>query len=304
MFFSESFSNTLKLLSEKVSRKIAHGTTNQKYLLLSIQAWCENLNIPDQVFGYIWDGYCKQGLSRYIDILFQEWDTASDPEKSSWMGSLLSTSFQEPPKSVNPDIRSFISEIRNNFGLQKTKIKFSLLIAFLIVCVGQTLYFIRAKYSQNIQTSRDTTDSKSFQNQTSITRETLEYYLILVLNAKNTELINALQNQSAISSGMADRLYDATQELWMGSKIEFWSSPLRKYFDGEKEENINPDSEYDIYFVRLELSEYDSGFEKHVDQLKRIDAFSRLPDKVKKNSISVSTRLSSKAYENVGVYSR
>jgi hypothetical protein len=97
-----------------------------------------------------------------------------------------------------------------------------------------------------------------------------------------------------------EALYRATQALWIGSEADFFKSELTNRFSDAHEEQEREKFEYDVHFVKIELHNPEPGFYQDASQIDRLDAFRRLSENSGK--VEVSPRLSSKAYENTGVY--
>ena len=172
----------------------------------------------------------------------------------------------------------------------------SVIIAFTVPIFLCVLRFFDQKQNEEQQLRKNHPVSTSL----SLGEEKDTKVLLLVINAGKNEIIQSLENGRFITID-PDALYRATQALWMGSKADFFESELDNWFLN-KPTVSKSESEYDVYFVQIELRKYDSGFDSNADQISRIDAFHRLLDNAV--NIKVSDRLPSKAYENRFLYSR
>lgn len=170
-----------------------------------------------------------------------------------------------------------------------------LLIAFVLVGIGFLLHTLDKKFQQEQGLSSSST------NRNSVTSLNQKSILVLVINAEREDLINILKERNRITESDWEELYNATQFLWIGTLPEFSSSDIFNYFS--KGNTVNFDtSEYDVYFIRIDLSKPDPGFRSGVLQIDRRDAFQRLPETSR--GISISPRLSSEAYSGKGFYNR
>lgn len=126
------------------------------------------------------------------------------------------------------------------------------------------------------------------------------WFLVLVVNVRHQELLEEIREQRTILPEQCDALYHATQFLRMGNLAEFKQSSLNERKIEEFANSQFHPSEYDVHFVSIELNHAESGFEAGVSQIDRLDAFERLPEILKR--VSVSPRLPSRAYRQTGVY--
>ncbi|WP_204104645.1 MULTISPECIES: hypothetical protein [Spirulina sp. CCY15215] len=127
-----------------------------------------------------------------------------------------------------------------------------------------------------------------------------KYILILVVNAdRNIELVEILKTQSQVTSAIWEDVYTATEALWIGGKEKFENTGLSDNFASA--ETLQP-SEYDVYFVKIELPkyEYDLGFAENADSLDRSDAFERILET--EHHVIVSHRLSNQSTKNPLLY--
>jgi len=130
------------------------------------------------------------------------------------------------------------------------------------------------------------------------------WILVLIINAGNTDLLQNFKQNSKVTLTLneAEELYHSTRALWMGTQTNFLQSELEKRVDVDEEQALTEEeqSEYDVYFVQLELKEHHIGFEPNAKSIDKSDAFKMLPEISIK--VKASPRLSSKSYENTGVY--
>ncbi|MDF5723941.1 MAG: hypothetical protein PUP91_26455, partial [Rhizonema sp. PD37] len=176
--------------------------------------------------------------------------------------------------------------------------KFFILFGFLITAVSYALYLLNQQSTQKEESLKRRESSVPQLPYPSQPKKSL--VLVLVINAGREDILQPLKTNSPITTNQSDLLYRATQALWMGSKVDF-SSEFESWFNSEHAAS-KVESEYDVYFVQIELYEDDSGLKSDASQLDRIDAFHRLPNNSGK--VKVSNQLPSKAYENRLFYSR
>lgn len=128
-------------------------------------------------------------------------------------------------------------------------------------------------------------------------QRTATQFLVLVVPASKEDFIRSLEAKKHLDLSDGEALYKVTRYLWLGSKTEF----------DKREDNISQyevlpveKSEFDIYFVYIELEEADEGFRPNVNSLDRYDAFRKLGDLSK--SYKISPRLKMEAYGNFDIY--
>lgn len=229
---------------------------------VAVKSWCDQLNIYDEETDYI-----NEWLKNNINILKTFWN------------------------------------IQKDLTMKKFKltgqIDLILLIAFGVVIVAITLSLLNKQSNQ---------EERQFRKNQSVSAPPIpdqnkdtSWILLLVINSAKDEIRQSLETSRRVTTNHSDALYRATQALWMGSKADFEQSELKSWFSGNRVV-LAVESEYDVYFVRIDLDEHDSGFNPDANQIDRIDAFRRLPDNSGK--VEVSDRLPSKAYENKLLYSR
>lgn len=177
-------------------------------------------------------------------------------------------------------------------------IQLIVLIAFALTGIGLLLFRLNQKNQrindeQNIQYNVSQPYAKDYHKE--------KFILTLVINAeRDRDLINSLQNSTSLELEDSRKLYDATKYLWMDSENKFKRSAINQEFTNNYLVDIS--SEYDVYFVKIELDKFDPRFEPEINQMDRRDAFRNLANQSPK--VTVSQRLSSKAYENTEFYSR
>lgn len=132
----------------------------------------------------------------------------------------------------------------------------------------------------------------------------IEKYILalLVKSDRYQDLIYSLDNNIHLRPEDASKLYGATQGLWIGSESNFDKSQIKQKSNNCSSITTTPKSEYDVHFVTIELDEDDSRFNRDVNPMDRRDAFIELGERSPR--ITVSPRLSCKAYENTEFYSR
>ncbi|MCA6623225.1 MAG: hypothetical protein IM542_11775 [Pseudanabaena sp. M165S2SP1A06QC] len=126
--------------------------------------------------------------------------------------------------------------------------------------------------------------------------------LILVIGAAKADVLNNLSINSSPDYNLCDKLYESTKFIWIGSEQQGLSS-FRSLFTQEVGLAHSQESEYDVYFVKIELRNYnEDGFNPEVSSVQRIDAFRKLSDVGK--VISISERLPPDSYQNKNLYER
>ena len=217
--------------------------------------------------------------------------------------SLLVITDKRATNGIGNFISRFDNISRTDFyhNIMETKknmsIKSVLLIAFILTGVGLLLYLLNKKASNsNLQSKRQ---PANYSNYTPPIRE--KYVLALLIKSdRYQDVIHLLKNNSYLEPENSSKLYGATQGLWIGTKSKFNESQIKHELD-----NCNPvtaASEYDVHFVTIVLDENDSRFSPDVNPMDRRDALVELGKRSPR--ITVSPRLSCKAYENTEFYSR
>ncbi|MEA5517920.1 hypothetical protein [Limnoraphis robusta] len=126
------------------------------------------------------------------------------------------------------------------------------------------------------------------------------YFLVLVVSAKQEKVIQSINNNKEIKADDCWPLYRATQALWMGDQSAL--SNLKINSDFLTQPKVLDTSEYDVYFLLISLSKYEIGFTKNVTSIDRSDAFEKLPQI--STGVQVSPRLHCSAYELSFLYAR
>lgn len=129
--------------------------------------------------------------------------------------------------------------------------------------------------------------------------------LFLVVNAKNKDLLYSMNGR--VLPENCQPLYRATQGLWLANKSEFKNKPeIYEYFSSPNaDQDAVPEkdqSEYDVYFVAIDLKTDEPGFKENVTSIERLDAFEKLPQIATR--VQVSPRLHCSAYELPFLYAR
>jgi len=276
MFFSKSFKIVLDKLYNQIQHKQYPGNTYDVSDM--IQEWCNYLDLSRAQKSYILEGFKSQQLHPLF---------AKDNKNDDSI-----TLYTDNKPAIN--ITNFIRELSAKTQWKDRKMNFYLLLAFVIVSVGYVLFLISEKQKkQNFRDQEIVLQENTFQG---IKDNAI---LILVLSVKYEDVINELKSKKSIDPDLCDRLYYATQGLWLGSEQQYLNSLIESSFRSEETSIF---SAYDVYFVKINLSDKDSGFEAKANQLNRVDGFRRLPKITQ--GIEISNRLPSKSYANIGAYSR
>ena len=156
--------------------------------------------------------------------------------------------------------------IFSNMNNIDNNIKIIVLIALGFTCVGLILFLLNRSTEQDNQ-ERKVTNFQLSQNK----------YLILVIGVDNVDFINSLSQNNCPDYKICEELYKATEFLWIGSNDDL--SKFDELFSKKPELEYREKSEYDVYFVKFQLTTYnDLGFSSGVSSLKRIDAFRKLAE--------------------------
>ncbi|MBR8840392.1 MAG: hypothetical protein DSM106950_42005 [Stigonema ocellatum SAG 48.90 = DSM 106950] len=268
--FTELFDKDLEEISQELSR------IDDKNNLLdsAVVAWCNKLQLtPNET----------------TDI--REWIKVLKSKQSDSENNLF---------SVLGNIFSLENTISSSLELIKyINVKMFLVAVAALIGLGYLLLRSNARKkeesklinSQPIYTLPHSQDNKKN-----------SWILVLIINAGNTSIIQDFKSNSKVTLNEAEELYHSTRALWMDTQTNFWQSELEKRVDVDEEQALTEEeeSEYDVYFVQLELKEHHIGFEPNAKSIDKSDAFKMLPEIAIK--VKASPRLSSKSYENTGVY--
>lgn len=195
------------------------------------------------------------------------------------------------------------SEMKKDYTelIEKMSIKYILLIAFIFTGVGVILYLLdqNQKKSKRDRTSRPQGDYSPISP--SVRRRALpqKNILILVINADNNErIIDTLKTEGKVTSDIWENLYNSMEALWMGKLGEFDETGLNSNLFAPESSEF---SEYDVYFVKIELKEDIQGFDHNRNSLERFDAFEKLTQ-TEHTVTNISQRLSIRSTENSYLY--
>lgn len=292
MIFSDSFAQVLEELSDEVLREVPRTQEGKALvpdvLSCAVKSWCYRLNLPDDhdvVARYI-NNWHESEIAEITGDIWQEW---KPPQKNTFW-------------DIQPSLSQFkeyiFTKIINRMNQNITDVKFILIIALLVTGVGYALY----RLSQ--QSDRATSSIKSSRSVSTLPphqdKAHQQWALVVVLNVGQEEVLESLRTNRQVMQNEGEALYRATQALWIGSEADFFKSELKNRFSDAREEQEREKSEYDVHFVKIELHKPELGFSQNASQIDRLDAFRRLSENSAK--VEVSPRLSSKAYENTGVY--
>lgn len=263
----------------------------------AIKIWCNKLEIPQEITDYILRGYCRLNeIQELTHHLYKEWQPKEEEEISFFINR---------KKTLKKSKLYFlVTAILNRINVTSNNMKIIAIIAFIITAVGNWIYIINRKKQQAQQPQELThrTEVKQHEyvrNIPSPPIKIIKQFLVLVIPAEQSDVINSIAAQSRIDFNHGEQLYEVTKSLWLGSETDFHKIKynLNRYLVSEAKK-----SEYDIKLVYLELKQNDEGFQPNVNQLERYDAFRKLSDLVV--DFEISPRLQMEAYENFEVYSR
>ena len=192
-------------------------------------------------------------------------------------------------KAVYPLIKD--RKILKNMNINDD-VKTIILIALGVVGVG-LIFFLLNQPSSN-------SDKKNPEPKIKLEASKLQY-LILVISAAKADILNSLSINYFPDYDLCDKLYQSTKFIWFGSKQE--SLALFDDIFSERGVGYGNESEYDVYFVKIEIENYsEDGFDSGVSSIKRIDAFRKLSDLGK--VLDRSKRLPANAYQQRNLYNR
>jgi hypothetical protein len=192
-------------------------------------------------------------------------------------------------KAIKPN--KLINLYRKVFNMNiNTDIKTIIVIALGITGLGFLLF--------TLNQSNKSTDQK----QTIPKLSTVNYqHLILVISATKADILDTLSINHSPDNDLCDKLYQSTKFIWFGSKQQ--SLALFDDIFSERGVGYGNESEYDVYFVKIEIKDYsEDGFNSGVSSIKRIDAFRNLSDLGK--ILDISKRLPANAYQQRNLYNR
>lgn len=293
MMFPEYFIETLQKVKNQVSEKINSdkNTSYGNWFNRSFESWCEELNLPEDVVYYIRQQLQQSEVQELTNDAWDEWKRKD--VNTDWLGRKES----KPSELKRYITEKILNKMKIDFGMDVT---FVLLISFMVTAIGYVFVLLKHKTEKENIGFRD---SQVISEQpTHFQQESVGVILVLAIKAEKGSIIQSLEKNKRVMMNEGEELYRATQALWMGTKKEFLNSQLQNWFSDEHEVQESEKSEYDVYFVEIELKERDPGFNPNTNSLDRLDAFRRLPSNSK--NVRISPRLPSRVYENTGVYSR
>ena len=191
------------------------------------------------------------------------------------------------------------------------KVKIVLLVAFALTGAALLLYLLNQGQNKGQkQTSEQDQQGNApladqSQSGSGIAIDKGKYVLILVIDASKQAVLQSLRESKKIVPSECQSLYEATKALLIVKKSDFdKNDELSDWFSEDRAVQENESSEYDVYLVKIELSQDVAGFGKNANSAARYDAFralSQVPAKLGQE-IKISPRLPSAAYKNIGVY--
>jgi len=271
MYSPEDLSRIFEELAQEVKERRFPPFSNSNLIVTCSEAWCRKLGLDETMTHDIINWIQHQNITTLGELF-------------KWI-----TQLQQLPSFL-------IGQTPENIENRSNATRVALFIALTLVGVGIALFSLqkKEKYERAIPKNHSVKSLSPIDN---------KYVLILVINAQKQEVLKIIRASQQLTSEISQRLYDVTQELWLGTEEEFDNnSKLNNYFSINRSEYNFGKSEYDCYFVKINLKRYRSGFRKDASQLERLDAFRELPKMI--ITLSVSNRLPSNAYANSDFYSR
>ena len=192
-------------------------------------------------------------------------------------------------KAVKPLIND--RKVLKNMNINDD-IKTIILIALGVVGIGLIFFLLNQPSSSS--------DKINLEPKIKLESSKLQY-LILVISAAKADILNSLSRNYSPDYDLCDKLYQSTKFIWFGSKQQ--SLSLFDDIFSERGVSYGNESEYDVYFVKIEIKDYnEDGFNSGVSSIKRIDAFRKLADLGK--ILDISERSPASAYKNRDLYNR
>lgn len=282
----KAFANSWKLVDSK---------TSSSNLQQAIIHWCEELGLDKSESASV-----RANINEWIQNQFIIEIAITVVSQLGFIISLRKIFFNTFEGRNLDDLNSneFVQYIKDKreFIEKPNNSRVVLLIAFVLVSIGFLLHTLDRSFQQEEQGWNN-----SSTNRHSVTSLNQRNVLVLVINVDREDLINILKERNKITEADWEELYNATQFLWVGTASELENSDIFNCFSRSNTVNLDT-SEYDVYFIRIDLSKPDPGFQPNVLQIDRRDAFQRLPEISR--DISISPRLSSEAYSGKGFYNR
>lgn len=267
MIFSDSFTKVLDELSEEIKRELQRNPGKDNFadvVELSVKNWCRELKISDEVTFYIRDWRQQTEINNLICYVWEK----HKPQNSK----AINYCSQHEIEASN-----FSNYVKKLFNLeQATNVKFILLIAFVLTCVGFIIYYSRPQSSQKEQ--KQIGGATALGQQYALSPDRTTWILVLIINAEKENILQSLKRNRRVMLNEGEILYRATQALWVGSKTELFKSRLGNGFSNNPSMQESEKSEYDVCFVQIEIYKPDPGFAPNANQLDRIDAFRNLPN--------------------------
>jgi len=269
MFLTSSFIKIVDSINleieQKIRQKIPRFTPKYKDIFLdSVDLWLAKLYDSD----------------RHTDKCKYIWDLANSEDIIDITYSIYKAIKSSPPNrdkkilnmNINSDIRTIV------------------IIALGLTGFGLLLFLHSSRDNQSVQETPKQAYPIHCQ------------YLVLVIGANKADILNNLGINDDLDYDLCEKLYQSTKFIWVGSKQQSLSL-FGDSFAQRGSLGYGQQSEYDVYFVKIELLNYnEDGFDAEVSSIKRIDAFRKLADVGK--IVAISERLSASSYQRKNLYNR
>jgi len=193
-------------------------------------------------------------------------------------------------KEIKPLIKEKKVLVKMNIS---EDIKIIILIAMGVTGVGLILFLLNQPSSNSEKNPKE----PKVKLQSSNTQ-----YLILVIGSAKSNILDSLKINISPDYDLCEKLYQSSKFIWIGSQPQSLS-----LFDDLFSQSVGIEygqkSEYDVYFVKIELLNYnENGFDAEVSSINRIDAFRQLENVGK--VIAISNRLPASSYQRRNLYER
>ncbi|MBD2415750.1 hypothetical protein FACHB389_25970 [Nostoc calcicola FACHB-389] len=280
-------------------------TSNEKEVTQEIigyvEQWIDEAKKRNKKNGLIWIInrflVIEKNIMIKVDISVKELVERLDIVKGNGKSYLQQSERYQDEKTVYYYQKEYMMEV-----------KIVLLVAFALAGAGLLLYLLkqgqndRPKQKSELDQNENLPSTPAEDNSAAVQGK---HILILVIDARKETVLQSLRENKKIVQGESQALYDATKALLTVKKSHFDQSTelteLKKWFSKDRAVPEAESSEYDIYLVKIELSQDVPGFGINVNAVERYNAFRNLPELVS-GEVEISPRLPSAAYKNIGVY--
>lgn len=285
MLFSDNFTQALHDIMDVLKSK--QNLNNEDLFRFAVEAWCEKLGWPEHAAHY---GFDPGNVSQFVNLKdFHKHLSNAENQAGQPLGfsRILRKLFDLLDSSLQW-LAEYCCEVHQRGKAMSTvDATIYLLIALAFAALGYAVY---------LQVSKNKLPNET---RTRLNPATMQWVLVLVVNVGRDSVINAIRS-GGIAALERDQLYNATQDLWVGTESDFKCSSLAQWFSEDR--TVTEESEYDVHLIRIDIAGDDPGLHRGANQMDRLDAFRRFQKTGIK--VMVSPRLPSKAYVTGDLYPR